>query len=306
MQKKFQELSIFEFQRRFPDEQSCYNYLASQKWPQGFKCEKCSHIKYCKGKNAESRQCTKCRYQSTPTSGTLFHGIKFSIHKAFYIIYYMSTNKKGISSAELSRKLALRTKTCWGFQQKVAEGMRTNQELPLEGNVEVDECVVGGQEEGVKGRKNIKKRLLVMGVERKGKGISRMYGQVCANAGSKELTRFFKKFIDTKAHIRTDMWRGYLPLRKSYCNLNQEKSGRKGGNFKEMHRAIMMIKSYIRGTHHAVGRLQAYVNQYIYRFNNRILCGDIFKDLVNRMVRCKPLTLSAIARRQAVLVSPEN
>jgi hypothetical protein len=37
---------------------------------------------------------------------------------AFYIIYYLATTKNGISSTELSRKLALRQKTCWLFKQK--------------------------------------------------------------------------------------------------------------------------------------------------------------------------------------------
>ena len=80
--------------------------------------------------------------------------MKFSILKAFYIIYYVSTNKKGISSTELSRKLELRQKTCWLFKQKVMRAMKSSGKDLLEGKVEVDESMVGGQEEGVVGRKN--------------------------------------------------------------------------------------------------------------------------------------------------------
>ena len=165
-------MSIFEFQQRFPNEQACYDFLAQLKWPQAFRCERCNHHHYCSGKHLQARQCTKCGYQATPTSGTLFHKIKFPLLKAFYIIYYMATNKKGIASTELSRKLDLRQKTCWAFQQKVSKAMASGELQQLAGQVEVDETVIGGRESGVKGRQNIKKRLLVVGIERKKGGIS--------------------------------------------------------------------------------------------------------------------------------------
>ncbi len=63
----------------------------------------------------------------------------------------MSTNKKGIASTE-SRKLGLRQKTCWLFQHKVMKAMASSGKYPLMGKVEVDETVVGEQEEGVVGR----------------------------------------------------------------------------------------------------------------------------------------------------------
>jgi len=91
----------------------------------------------------QTRQCTKCGYQATPTSGTLFHKVKFPLLKAFYIVYFMSTNKKGISSTELSRKLDLRQKTCWSFRTKVSKAMKRSKKHPMDGQVEVDEFVVG-------------------------------------------------------------------------------------------------------------------------------------------------------------------
>ena len=48
--EKFQSLSLFEFQQRFPDDQSCMEYLVATKWSDGFICEQCSHQKYCNGK----------------------------------------------------------------------------------------------------------------------------------------------------------------------------------------------------------------------------------------------------------------
>jgi len=36
MEKRFQSLSLFEFQQRFPDDETCMEYLAAIKWPDGF------------------------------------------------------------------------------------------------------------------------------------------------------------------------------------------------------------------------------------------------------------------------------
>jgi hypothetical protein len=57
---------------------------------------------------AYDRQCTRCGYVESPTAGTLIHRLKFPLLKAFYIVYYVSTCKSGVSSTELSRKLELR------------------------------------------------------------------------------------------------------------------------------------------------------------------------------------------------------
>lgn len=103
------------------------------------------------GQGKYKRKCTKCNHQESPTCGTLFHKVKFPILKAFYIVYYVATSKNGIASTELSRKLALRQKTCWLFKRKVMEAMKSSGKHPLKGFVEVDETFVGGKEEVKRG-----------------------------------------------------------------------------------------------------------------------------------------------------------
>ncbi len=38
MEKKYESLTLFEFQKKFPDNDSCQNFLAEMKWSNGFKC----------------------------------------------------------------------------------------------------------------------------------------------------------------------------------------------------------------------------------------------------------------------------
>ena len=48
---------------------------------------------------------------------------------------------------------------------------------PITGKAEVDETVFGGQEHGVKGRKNKKKKLVVVCTGKKKKGVGRLYAR---------------------------------------------------------------------------------------------------------------------------------
>ena len=148
----FQGLNILEFTEKFSTDDKCREYLSHQKWEKCYQCGNCGHNCYYNGKQAGTRICSKCKYSESATARTLFHMLKFPIRKAFHIIFTMSCNKKGISSYELSRQLSLRQKTCWFFQRKVQEAMRSSGNNLLNGTIEVDEFFVGGPETGKTGR----------------------------------------------------------------------------------------------------------------------------------------------------------
>ena len=85
------------------------------------------------------------------------------------------------------------------------------------------EFYVGEYEEGQIGRScDSKKRLVVVALEilEQG-GVGRAYAQVIGHASSKEFKPFFNNYISTDAHVITDIWKGYLPLRKEYPCLEQ-------------------------------------------------------------------------------------
>ncbi len=42
-----------------------------------------------------SRRCSQCGYDESATAGTLFHKLKFSLLKAFEMVYEITTSKKG-------------------------------------------------------------------------------------------------------------------------------------------------------------------------------------------------------------------
>lgn len=291
----FKGLNILEFTERFSTNDKCAEYLADLKWESGYQCGNCSYKHYHNGKQAGTRICSRCKYSESATARTLFHKLKFPLRKAFHIVYTMSCNKKGISSYELSRQLSLRQKTCWFFQHKVQQAMRSSGKNPLDGQIEVDEFFVGGPETGKIGRGNEKKQQVVMAIQVDGFGIHRCYAKVIPNASGDELGAFLQENVAAEADIRTDNWTGYIPCKKDFPNIKQENSDN-GKGFLLLHRQIMMFKAWLRGIHHHCDYLQKYLNEFCYRFNRLKYPDTVFHNLIKKMVGEVPLNLQKLWR----------
>jgi hypothetical protein len=50
----------------------------------------------------------------------------------------------------------------------------------------------------------------------------------------------------------------------------------------------MGFKGWLRGMHHHANHLQAYINEYTYRFNRNFMKANIFENLLNKMMNAKP------------------
>jgi hypothetical protein len=238
----------------------------------------------------------KCKYDESPTAGTMFDKCKFSLQLAFHIAFKISTKKKGMSSLELSQEFELRQKTCWEFKWKIQQAMQSSKKHLINGLVHIDEFYIGGEEEGKQGRSKGDKKLVVVALEIVQGGVGRAYAQIISDASNISFRPFFETYISKDAKIVTDVWQGYVPLKKYYPNLEQMKS-EKGKNFPDLHLHIMNIKGWLRGIHHhcSAERLQGYLDEYHFRYNRRSNMDTIFDVLIRRMVYSQPIHLQSIS-----------
>lgn len=131
MKNLFGKIDPEHFHTAFESEEQCLSYLAATKWSKGFKCRKCGHTNYCKGKKPFSRRCTRCKTEESATAHTVFHGCKFPLPSAFNLMYHVC-QRPDISSYELSRLLETRQMTCWKFKKKLIECLESGNSLLLE------------------------------------------------------------------------------------------------------------------------------------------------------------------------------
>lgn len=289
--KIFKGQNLIEFAECFKTDQDCIEYLSEIKWSSGYTCRKCSHSKYQIRKNF-SRTCNICSDTESPTANTLFHKVKFGLRKAFFICFEMSTSTKSLSASQTAVRFGIQQKTARLFMHKVREAMKSSEDFPMKGNVNVDEYVVGGYEEGKPGRSyDSSKKKAVCAVELTYDGkVKRFYTFRIPDYSAKSLRKMFEKHIDKDAKITTDKWKGYIPIAKEY-DLTQILSD-KGSNFKALHIMIHQVKSWIRTTYSWVSEnnIDRYFNEFCYRINRSQSKDTIFNNLIKRMIKSDNIT----------------
>ena len=66
--------TIVEFQRHFPDDQACTEYLFASRWPEGFVCPRCGNeLAWPVAKRRLVWECAACHRQTSVTAGTVLH-----------------------------------------------------------------------------------------------------------------------------------------------------------------------------------------------------------------------------------------
>lgn len=280
----FKGQNLIEFAERFKTDLDCEEYLASIKWENGYCCRKCGHTKYQIRKDF-SRTCNICSDTESPTSGTLFHKVKFGLKKAFFICFEMSATTKDMSALQMSVRYGVSENTARLFMHKVREAMKSSEKDGMKGRVYVDEFTVGGKEENKQGRSyNTKKKKIICAVEVTEEGkVKRFYAEKIKDFSGKSLRKIFDKHIDKSANVITDEWKGYRPIKE--FNITQIPS-KKGQNFPVLHTMIHQVKTWLRTTFSWVSEfnINRYLSEFSYRLNRSQSKNTIFNNLIRRMV----------------------
>ncbi len=124
--------SLREFQAKFATEDACAEYLAACRWPDGFTCPRCGHGRAYALAERRRWQCVSCRYQVSPTAGTVLHNSKTPLTVWFWTAYLMTTDKRGLSALLLQRQLEMsRYETAWTILHKLRRAMVNRAREPL-------------------------------------------------------------------------------------------------------------------------------------------------------------------------------
>jgi transposase-like protein len=224
-------------------------------------------------------------------------------------MWWVTTQKNGASALGLQRVLGLKSyETAWTWLHKFRRAMvRPGRDL-LVGRVEVDECYVGGLEEGLPGRLNLKKALVVVAAQEDGPGIGRIRMRQILDASAESLMPFVRDSVVTGSVVHTDGWPGYLPLEKNGYDHEVTVLRRKKKTPSELlprvHRVISLLKRWLMGTHQgAVSQkhLDYYLDEFTFRFNRRRSKsrGKLFFRLVQQAVAVEPVPLDRILHPEA-------
>src|SRR5687768_549755 len=94
------QMTLTQFDKMFPNEDACKQYLQDKRWPKGVCCPRCGNKNVYK---LESKpwhwQCHNCApqgYRFSVLVGTVFENTNYPLRTWFKVALLMLTSKKGI------------------------------------------------------------------------------------------------------------------------------------------------------------------------------------------------------------------
>ena len=143
--------NIQEFNRRFPDEDTCLNHLMRTRFGERLTCFKCQkEATYYRAKERRSFACEHCGYQVYPTAGTPFESTRTPLRDWFYVMFLFCASRNGVAAKEVERQLGVTYKTAWRMCHLIRTYMGyVDGDYPIGGpgkTVEADETFIGGKD----------------------------------------------------------------------------------------------------------------------------------------------------------------
>jgi transposase len=299
--------SLHEFQREFPDDETCLEYLWRERHsPDGEHayCPKCeterSFKRYATKQQRQSWTCTGCGHHIHPTAGTIFAKSSRPLTDWFYVMFLVSSSRCGIAAKQIERELGCNYKTAWRMLNRVRNELMKQDNTPLSGEVEADEAYIGGKlHEGERSRLRAQgksnqgpatktRAVIFAAVERGGRMRAAMIGTSESQAATARAARAtLREFVLPKSMVFTDEFGAYNAISHRYTHRRIRHSQRiyVSGDVhtNTVEGFFGHFKTDVRGTHHSISKrwLGSYLNEWVWKWNRRDDDEAMFRQMLS-------------------------
>jgi transposase-like protein len=296
-----------DFDRLFPDNEACLAFLEWVRWGKSFGCQKCGHDRYWQTATG-LRQCRACEFKNSVKTNSIFEKSKLGLKMWFYAIWWITSQKNGVSALSLQRFLGIGSyETSWLLLHKIRSAMIFSDRSLLNGDIEVDEAFLGGIRTGKRGRGADGKQLIVIAAEFSGsKKIGRIRIQRSPDASAESLEAFIKKNTAPKSTIHTDGWRGYNGVAGLGYEHKPQKSGLVDPDelLPRINIVTALLKRWILGTHQGrmdLKHMDSYLEEFVFRFNRRTskVRGLLFQRVIENSFNTDPSPYDKVTSRKS-------
>lgn len=235
-------------------------------------------------------------------AGTVFQDSKLPLAVWFRARWQVASQKNGVSALGLQRALGLGNyKTAWALLHKLRRALVRPGRDRLSGMVEVDEAYWGAEESGVRGRKTVRKALLLVAAQADGTGIGRIRLRRIADTNRATLHGFIADSIEPGSTVVSDGLQAYREL-DGYVHdrqIQKHQPADAAHGLPRVQRVISLLKRWLLGPHQgaiAHEYLQDYLEEFTFRFNRRKSAsrGKLFFRLAQQAVQVSPVPFASL------------
>ena len=281
--------TIADFNKDFPTDEACMDWLKDRRWPSGILCEKCQKVtKHHRVNNRSAYACDYCGNHVYPMVGTILEKTATPLRYWFYAIFLMASTRCGVSAKQLERELGVTYKTAWRMFKQI-RSLMDEKANPFNGSIEVDETYIGGKHKGTPGR-GAKGKTPVVGLAHRDEG--QIMSKVVTDVKTRTILPIIWKQVprDARNIIYTDELASYNLVQKLGYTHRRIMHGDKVFAIGSVHTNTVegfwsLVKRGINGVYHAVSPkyLQSYLNENGFRYNHRNSTSPMFLLLLGRV-----------------------
>jgi len=286
---KQRNYTVRDFERDFPTDEACLDWLRDFLYPEGIYCKVCQAVtKHHRVKSRPSYSCDRCGHHEHPMAGTIFQDTRTPLRLWFHAIFLIASTRCGISAKQLQREIGVTYKTAWRMFYRIRKLLEDDGTM-LGGTVEADETYIGGKRrDGRTGRPGpSSSKTAVFGVvERQG----RVVAKKVPDAKGKTLIPLVAQHVIPRSIVYTDEWKPYRALGRSGYFHDRVHHASKVYVSGDVHTNTIegfwsLVKRGIGGVYHVVSakHLQGYLNEYTFRYNHRSDETPMFQTMLARV-----------------------
>jgi len=296
--------TFYDFDREFPDDAACLNWLVGHLYPDGIFCPKCQRVtKHHRVKARTCYACQFCGHQEYPMRGTIFEDSATSLKLWFHGFFLMAQTRCGISAKQLERELGVTYKTAWRIFNKIRSLLADDDDHYFTGPVEIDEAYFGGkakwQNRGLPLGERAPKKATVIGMaQRSGRGRRHKYivAKMVPDSTHASLMPHIVEKVFPASVVFTDDNNTYDRLGRMGYRHWRVNHSQKIYVMGDVHTNTIegfwsLVKRGIAGVYHGVSsdHLQSYLDEYAFRYNNREASGrGMFEAFLSRISKAEP------------------